>query len=119
MARTVVGRRRPIRRPASDGRQDPHRRVGRVRLAGGRRGRTGRSAGEWLGIYAMAVAPEARRRGLARRVLRALMAWGRERGCTRAYLVVVERNEAARALYESEGFEPAGGYHYRVRPVRP
>lgn len=75
--------------------------------------------GEWLGIYAMAVAPEARRRGLARRVLRALMAWGRERGCTRAYLVVVERNEAARALYESEGFEPAGGYHYRVRPVRP
>lgn len=73
--------------------------------------------GEWLGVYAMAVAPDARRRGLGRRVLRALLGWGRERGCERAYLVVVERNAAARALYESEGFVPAGAYHYRARNV--
>ncbi|KAB2346425.1 GNAT family N-acetyltransferase [Actinomadura rudentiformis] len=71
--------------------------------------------GEWLGIYSMAVAPEARRRGLARRVLRALLEWGSGRGCTRAYLLVVEENAAARALYASEGFEVAGGYHYRVK----
>jgi GNAT superfamily N-acetyltransferase len=73
--------------------------------------------GEWLGIYAMAVAPEARRRGLGRRVLRALLAWGRAQGCERAYLVVVERNAPARALYEAEGFVEAGGYHYRVKNV--
>lgn len=73
--------------------------------------------GEWLGVYAMAVAPEARRRGLGRRVLRALLGWGREQGCERAYLVVVERNAPARALYEAEGFAPAGGYHYRVKNV--
>ncbi|MEO3827827.1 GNAT family N-acetyltransferase [Actinomadura sp. B10D3] len=73
--------------------------------------------GEWLGVFAMAVAPEARRRGLGRRVLRALLAWGREQGCERAYLVVVERNAPARALYEAEGFVPAGGYHYRVKNV--
>ncbi|MBB6396596.1 GNAT superfamily N-acetyltransferase [Actinomadura coerulea] len=73
--------------------------------------------GEWLGVYAMAVAPDARRRGLGRRVLRALLGWGSERGCTRAYLVVVERNAAARALYESEGFVPAAAYHYRVRDI--
>ncbi|MFG2003206.1 GNAT family N-acetyltransferase [Spirillospora sp. NPDC048911] len=71
--------------------------------------------GEWLGIYSMAVAPAARRRGLARRVLRALLDWGREQGCERAYLLVVEENAAARALYGSEGFETAGAYHYRVR----
>ncbi|GAA2584095.1 GNAT family N-acetyltransferase [Actinomadura fulvescens] len=71
--------------------------------------------GEWLGVYAMAVAPEARRRGLGRRVLHALLSWGREQGCERAYLLVVEENAAARALYEAEGFEIAGGYHYRVR----
>nr|WP_307797060.1 GNAT family N-acetyltransferase [Actinomadura barringtoniae] len=71
--------------------------------------------GEWLGVYAMAVLPEARRRGLARQVLRALMAWGYEQGCRKAYLVVVEANAAARALYESAGFRNAGGYHYRVR----
>ncbi|MGI5420830.1 GNAT family N-acetyltransferase [Actinomadura luteofluorescens] len=73
--------------------------------------------GEWLGVYAMAVAPDARRRGLGRRVLRGLLGWGRERGCERAYLVVVERNAPARALYESEGFVQAGAYHYRVRNV--
>ncbi|MGI5208034.1 GNAT family N-acetyltransferase [Spirillospora sp. CA-108201] len=73
--------------------------------------------GEWLGVYAMAVAPDARRRGLGRRVLRALLGWGSEQGCERAYLVVVERNAPARALYESEGFVPVAAYHYRVRNV--
>ncbi|MBO2438421.1 GNAT family N-acetyltransferase [Actinomadura nitritigenes] len=73
--------------------------------------------GEWLGIYAMAVAPEARRRGLGRRVLRALLGWGREQGCERAYLVVVERNAAARAMYAAEGFTESGGYHYRVKTI--
>ncbi|MWA00174.1 GNAT family N-acetyltransferase [Actinomadura sp. LD22] len=73
--------------------------------------------GEWLGIYAMAVAPEARRRGLGRRVLRALLGWGREQGCERAYLVVVERNAPARAMYAAEGFTESGGYHYRVKTV--
>ncbi|GAA2126427.1 GNAT family N-acetyltransferase [Actinomadura napierensis] len=75
--------------------------------------------GEWLGIYAMAVSPEARRRGLGRRVLRALLGWGREQGCERAYLVVVERNAPARAMYAAEGFTESGGYHYRVKSVTP
>jgi GNAT superfamily N-acetyltransferase len=73
--------------------------------------------GEWLGIYAMAVAPDARRRGLGRRVLRALLGWGREQGCESAYLVVVGRNAPARAMYASEGFTEAGGYYYRVKNV--
>ncbi|WP_329521674.1 GNAT family N-acetyltransferase [Spirillospora sp. NBC_01491] len=73
--------------------------------------------GEWLGIYAMAVAPDARRRGLGRRVLGGLLDWGGTRGCTRAYLVVIARNAAARALYESEGFGVSGGYHYRIKPL--
>jgi GNAT superfamily N-acetyltransferase len=72
--------------------------------------------GEWLGIYTMAVAPSARRRGLAREVLRALLGWGHAQGCRRAYLLVEEANAPARALYEREGFRVAGGYHYRVRP---
>ncbi|MCC5580813.1 GNAT family N-acetyltransferase [Microtetraspora sp. AC03309] len=71
--------------------------------------------GEWLGIYCMAVVPEARRRGLAGAVLRGLLGWGRDQGATRAYLVVTEGNEGARALYEREGFTVAGRYHYRVR----
>ncbi|MGH3390190.1 MAG: GNAT family N-acetyltransferase [Actinomadura sp.] len=71
--------------------------------------------GDWMGIYCMAVAPHARRRGLARNVLHALLGLGREHGARKAYLSVTAHNTAARALYASAGFEVAGGYHYRVR----
>ncbi|WP_329429213.1 GNAT family N-acetyltransferase [Streptosporangium sp. NBC_01495] len=71
--------------------------------------------GEWFGIYSMAVMPHARRRGHGRKVLRALLSHARAQGTQRAYLVVVESNTAARALYERQGFTVAGRYHYRVR----
>jgi GNAT superfamily N-acetyltransferase len=75
----------------------------------------GVAQGEWYGIYCMAVAPHGRRRGLGRAVLRTLLEDGRRQGARRAYLVVIERNAPARALYEREGFLAAGRYHYRVR----
>ncbi|TDD27107.1 N-acetyltransferase [Nonomuraea terrae] len=68
--------------------------------------------GDTLGIYCMATLPEARRRGLARTVLRALT---RHAGTASAYLVVTVGNEAAQTLYRSEGFQFAGRYHYRIR----
>jgi ribosomal protein S18 acetylase RimI-like enzyme len=68
--------------------------------------------GDTLGIYCMATRPEARRRGLARTVLRTLV---RHAGVGSAYLCVTAANEAAQALYQSEGFEVVGRYHYRVR----
>ncbi len=68
--------------------------------------------GGTLGVYCMATLPEARRRGLARRILRALV---HRSGITSAYLVVTARNQAARALYGSEGLVVEGEYHYRVR----
>ncbi|MGW0805210.1 GNAT family N-acetyltransferase [Nonomuraea sp. NPDC002799] len=79
-----------------------------VALAVGR----GVPQGDTLGIYCMATRPEARRRGLARTVLRALV---RQAGAGSAYLVTTAPNQAAQALYRSEGFEVAGRYHYRVR----
>ncbi|GGL20153.1 acetyltransferase [Sphaerisporangium melleum] len=84
---------------------------------GGRPVAVGRSVlqGEMLGIYCMATLPHARRRGLGRSVLRALLARGRAQGATRAYLVVLERNARAIAMYHAEGFTLAGRYHYRVR----
>ncbi|WP_460363819.1 GNAT family N-acetyltransferase [Actinocorallia lasiicapitis] len=71
--------------------------------------------GDTVGIYCMAVLPEARRRGLARRILDGLLGHARDQGLTSAYLAVTARNEAAQRLYAGAGFETVGGYHYRVR----
>ncbi|MFI7150480.1 GNAT family N-acetyltransferase [Nonomuraea sp. NPDC050022] len=68
--------------------------------------------GETIGIYCMATSPQARRRGLARSVLRALV---RRSGARTAYLVTTAPNEAAQALYRSEGFETRARYHYRAK----
>jgi ribosomal protein S18 acetylase RimI-like enzyme len=89
-----------------------------VRLADHAVGR-GVPQGEWYGIYSMAVAPAARRRGLGRTVLRALLGDARRQGARHAYLLVSERNAPARALYEREGFRTVGRYHYRMRPRSP
>ncbi|MBF8187375.1 GNAT family N-acetyltransferase [Nonomuraea sp. K274] len=68
--------------------------------------------GEAVGIYCMATRPEARRQGLARDVLRALL---RRCGGGTGYLVTTAGNTAAQALYRAEGFDVVGGYHYRIR----
>ena len=68
-------------------------------------------------IESVATAPEARGRGHARRVVAALMEWGRARGATRACLQVVADNHPARALYAGLGFGlELSRYHYRRAP---
>jgi ribosomal protein S18 acetylase RimI-like enzyme len=54
-------------------------------------------------INEVAVAPSHQRKGIAKRVLSALMALGRELGCTEAWVLTDEPNTAARALYRSAG----------------
>ena len=49
-----------------------------------------------------------RRQGVGRRLLRACMERLEQRGCRELFLEVRESNAAARALYESEGFEQVG-----------
>lgn len=56
-------------------------------------------------IQTLAVAPEHRKRGVARTLLRALLAEASARGVTDVFLEVRADNEAALALYSSEGFE--------------
>jgi ribosomal-protein-alanine N-acetyltransferase len=55
----------------------------------------------------IAVHPRAQRRGLGRRLLRALLDLARAEGCLSATLEVRPSNTAARALYEGEGFTAA------------
>ncbi|MBQ9086345.1 MAG: ribosomal protein S18-alanine N-acetyltransferase [Clostridia bacterium] len=56
----------------------------------------------------IAVHPHARRAGLGRAVVRALMERARSRGIVSVFLEVRESNEAALSLYRSEGFVPCG-----------
>lgn len=65
----------------------------------------------WVGLSAVHVVETARRRGLARDLCGALLAWGGERGATRAYVQVLADNAAALSLYESMGFTA----HHRTR----
>ncbi len=71
--------------------------------------------GQWAGVFGMRTTPEHRRKGLARRVLGALLAEAAVLGARRAYLQVEASNEPAIALYERDGFRAAYAYRYWVR----
>jgi ribosomal protein S18 acetylase RimI-like enzyme len=59
-------------------------------------------------LYAMWVAPEARRAGLGRELVDAVAGWARARRCNRLVLRVTETNEPARRLYAACGFVETG-----------
>ena len=79
-------------------------------------------AGRWLGVVgafarvdarevqliSMWVAPEARGRGVAQQLIRAVARWAGERGASRIVLFVQEANTPAQRLYERAGFRPTG-----------
>ncbi|MBW6433242.1 GNAT family N-acetyltransferase [Actinoplanes hulinensis] len=70
----------------------------------------------WLGVSLLQTAPAARRQGLGRHVMRGLAQWAAQRGATRAYLQVEERNTAAVALYGRLGFSTHHTYLTREAP---
>jgi ribosomal protein S18 acetylase RimI-like enzyme len=79
--------------------------IGRAVLAG--------PSDSWVGLAAIETAPEARRRGLARLILRTLLQWAAQHGARHAMLEVRAENEGAIALYRDLGFRTAQTYHYR------
>lgn len=84
-----------------------------------RRGRTvayacSTVAADELEIQNVAVDPAERGRGLAKRLLRAILDEAGRRGCRYAHLEVRPSNETALALYRGLGFRPTGrrrGYY--------
>jgi len=75
-------------------------------------------AGPDADLANLAVEGEARRHGVGRRLLRDMVVRARERGVFTIFLEVRASNEAARALYGSEGFVEVGRRaRYYVRPV--
>ncbi|WP_454051407.1 GNAT family N-acetyltransferase [Cellulomonas sp. Marseille-Q8402] len=69
----------------------------------------------WTGLACLAVAEDARRRGLGRLLTRAGLRAAAERGARRAFLQVEAANQAAADLYAAEGFRPAERYAYWER----
>lgn len=67
------------------------------------------------GLFCMATRRDARRRGLAAAVLRALAEWARSEGATLLYLQVLAENAEAQALYRGAGFIRSHGYVHRSR----
>jgi GNAT superfamily N-acetyltransferase len=74
--------------------------------------------GDHMGLFDVLVMPEARRRGLARKITESLYAWAWGYGARFAYLQVVATNQAAMPLYAAQGFRTVYEYEYRVPPKR-
>ena len=70
----------------------------------------------WAGLFCVATAPTARRRGIAGHVVHALTGWAVGHGARRLYLQVESANAPAHAMYERAGFTRSHGYHYRAAP---
>lgn len=68
----------------------------------------GRAVAGEAELLTLAVAPEARRLGLGRKLVSRFLYQAQLRGAVRAFLEVKADNAAAVALYESAGFTPAG-----------
>lgn len=68
--------------------------------------------GEWAGIACVEVEPDARRQGLATRIVETALAWAVEHGADKAYLQTMRTNEAALALYKPYGFVDHHDYIY-------
>lgn len=74
------------------------------------------SGRHWIGVTAVEVAPDHRRRGLGTHIVAGLASWAGERGATDMYLQVSADNAAAIAAYEKLGFVEHHRYHYRRAP---
>ncbi|MHB8572101.1 MAG: GNAT family N-acetyltransferase [Candidatus Dormibacteria bacterium] len=73
--------------------------------------------GSWVGIYCMATLPRARRRGVARAILKSALSGAAAEGAVRAHLSVTEVNASAISLYGSAAFQRAHGYSYFTRDL--
>ncbi len=73
---------------------------------------------EYIGIYAIHVREDYRRRGYARAIVEGLLQKGRDKGASHAYLQVTDGNHPARSLYETLGFRKIYTYWFRVQPDR-
>jgi GNAT superfamily N-acetyltransferase len=67
-------------------------------------------------LHALEVTPRARRKGLARLMMRAAAHWAAGQGARDFAVLVTRANAPAQALYALLGLRAVGRYHYRTKP---
>jgi GNAT superfamily N-acetyltransferase len=72
----------------------------------------GSMTGHWLGVDAIRVSPDFRRRGLGTAIVQGLARWAGPHGGRRTYLEVLLENGAAMATYTRLGYQEAYRYRY-------
>jgi N-acetylglutamate synthase len=75
----------------------------------------GSMTGHWLGVDAIHVSEDFRRRGLGTAIVQALARWAGPQGGRRTYLEVLLENAAAMATYSRLGYREAYRYRYLTR----
>jgi ribosomal protein S18 acetylase RimI-like enzyme len=70
----------------------------------------------WVGVTAVEVDGARRRQGLARHVMRGVLAWAASHGAQDTYLQVAEDNAAALGLYAGLGYAEHHRYSYLLAP---
>ncbi|MEW5717393.1 MAG: GNAT family N-acetyltransferase [Chloroflexota bacterium] len=71
--------------------------------------------GEYIGFYDIVTDKAFRKRGYSKRLMRSLIAWGRQNGARHAYLQVMLNNPPALQLYSQLGFKQVYQYWYRIK----
>jgi len=72
---------------------------------------------DYVGVYAIHVEDQCRRRHFGRSIVSTILNEGRKHGAKKAYLQVVSDNEPAKSLYRSLGFIKKYDYHFTSREV--
>ena len=75
-------------------------------------GHPGECRGERAWILNIYTEPQARRRGVARRLMATMIAWCRAHGLS---MVSLHASDAGRLLYETMGFEPTNEMRLKLR----
>ncbi|GAA3410489.1 GNAT family N-acetyltransferase [Paenibacillus hodogayensis] len=73
----------------------------------------------YVGLYDIVTDVRYRRRGMAQQLILNILAWGKRVGARASFLQVVDRNEAAVALYDKLGYEEVYTYKYRIKKTHP
>lgn len=66
-------------------------------------------------LHALEVAPQARRQGIARVMMRGAANWAARHGAQDLAVLVVKTNQPAQNLYKSLGMTAVGHYFYRIK----